>query len=305
MAPPSPRAIRVGTRSSRLALLQTGLFLEALRRARPGVKAEVVGVQTRADKFAERSILELGTGVFVRELDDRVLTGDLDAAVHSLKDVPTDLPAGLAVAAVLPRGPRHDLFLSRAAGLRDLPAGAVVGTSSVRRRAQVLRERPDLQVREVRGNIETRLGLVARGDYGATVLSAAAIERLSIDPAPLRAVRLDPGVFVPAAGQGAVAVVARAGSEWCDALAPLDDPAARAETGLEREVLRGLGAGCIAPVGVSAATSGRTLHIAAEVLSSDGSRAASFRGEVGDARRVVEALREQGAEELIHEARKA
>lgn len=301
MPPPSPRAIRVGTRSSRLALLQTQLFLGALGRARPGVKAEVVKVQTRADKFTERSILELGTGVFVRELDDRVLTGELDGAVHSLKDIPTDLPAGLAIAAVLPRGPRHDLLLSHGSGLRDLPEGASVGTSSARRRAQLLRERPDLQVREIRGNIETRLGKVARGDYGATVLSAAAIERLSIDPAPLLAVRLD---HIPAAGQGAVAVVARAGSEW---FARLDDPAARAETDLEREVLRGVGAGCIAPVGVSAVAAGRRLRVAAEVLSPDGSRAASFRGEVefSGARRVVEALREQGAEELIHEARKA
>ncbi len=301
MVPPSPRSIRIGTRSSRLALLQTQLLLDALGRARPGVKAEVVKIQTRADKFAERSILELGTGVFVRELDDRVLAGELDGAVHSLKDVPTDLPAGLAIAAVLPRGPRHDLLLSRGTGLRDLPEGAAVGTSSARRRAQLLRERPDLRVREIRGNIETRLGKVARGECDATVLSAVAIERLSIDPAPLLAVRLD---HIPAAGQGAVAVVARAGSER---FAKLDDPAARAETDLEREVLRGVGAGCIAPVGVSAVAVRNRLRVAAEVLSPDGSRAASFRGEVefSGARRVVEALREQGAEELIHEARKA
>lgn len=304
-----PRRIRVGTRGSRLALLQTEMFLKVLRRSEPGVEAEIVKIQTRADRFAERSIHELGTGVFVGEIDDRVLAGDLDAAVHSLKDVPTEIPEGLAVAAVLPRGPRHDLLLSpKSGGLRELPKGAAVGTSSVRRRSQLLRARPDLQIREIRGNIETRLRKVAGGDYGATVLSATALERLGLDPAPLRSAPLDPAVFVPAAGQGAVAVVTQAGSEWYERLIPLNDPATRAETDLEREVLRGVGAGCIAPVGVSAVASAGRLRVAAEVLARDGSRAASFRGTVepgpAGARRVVEALRAQGAERLVHEARK-
>jgi hydroxymethylbilane synthase len=298
----------VGTRGSPLALLQAEVLLRALGRL--GAEAEVVKVRTRADRFADRPIHELGTGVFVREIDDRVLSGELDAAVHSLKDVPTEIPEGLAIAAVLPRGLRHDLLLGPGrGGLKGLPRRAGVGTSSVRRRAQLLRARPDLEVRPIRGNIGTRLRRVEEGEYDATVLSAAALERLGTDPAPLRAEPLDPDLFVPAAGQGAVAVVARAGSEWCERLVALNDPAARAETDLEREVLRGVGAGCIAPVGVLARRSraGR-LRVAAEVLAADGSRAASFRGEVGagpaGARRVVEALRRQGAEELIDEARK-
>lgn len=304
------RRVRIGTRGSLLARLQTRLLLDALRGVVPGMEAEVVEVETRADRFTSRPIHELGTGVFVRELDDRVLSGELDAAVHSLKDVPTDLPAGLVLAAVLPRGPRHDLLLAPGpGGLRRLPEGAAVGTSSARRRAQLLRERPDLRVRPIRGNIGTRLRKVREGEYVATLLSAAAIERLRIDPAPLRATRLDPGRFIPAAGQGAVAAVARAGSEFCRRLRAINDPKTRAECDLERGVLRGVGAGCIAPVGISAEALRGRLRVAAEVLSPDGSRTASFRGVVERGargiRKVVEALREQGAEELIDESRRA
>lgn len=315
-----PRSIRVGTRSSRLALLQAEGFLRALREACPGVEAEVVGVETRADRFVHRRIHELGTGVFVKEIDDRVLSGELDAAVHSLKDVPTELPEGLAITAVLPRGPRHDLLISTAeGGLGGLPRSATVGTSSVRRRAQLLRARPDLRPVEMRGNIETRLRKVANGECGAAVLSAAAIERLGLLPpgGPARATGvgreglvvspLDPDRFVPAPGQGAIAIAARAGSPWTEPLARVDDPTARAETDLERGVLRELGAGCIAPVAVSAVSRDGRLEVRAEVLAPDGSRSATFRGEAEPGpqgiRRVAEALRRQGAEELIHGAR--
>ena len=291
---------RLGTRGSLLALAQANAVAERLR-AR-GEPVEVVSIRTEGDRLLEARLATLGgKGLFVREIEQALLAGTIDCAVHSLKDLPAELPAGLTLAAFPRRGPAGDVIVTRGGGgLDDLPAGAVVGTSSPRRRALVLALRPDVSVEPVRGNVDTRLRKLAGGDWDAVILAAAGLSRLGLTPAHARA--LDPEVFVPAVGQGILAVEARAADgRTRELLAALDDGPTRACAVAERAYLRRLGASCNSPMAAHARLDGGRLGMDALVASEDGTQV--LRGRDGGApedaerigRRLAEALLARGA----------
>jgi hydroxymethylbilane synthase len=305
--------VRIGTRASQLALWQAGHVrarLEALTGAPP---VELVHIRTRGDGQADVPLWQAGgRAFFTREIDEALLTGEVDVAVHSLKDLPTQLDAGLVLAATLPRGDARDALVSRAGGaLRDLPRGARIGTSSLRRRAFLARARPDAVLLELRGNVPTRLERLRRGDYDAVILAAAGLERLGLKSEITE--YLPPEEFPPAVSQGVIGVCARADDaptlRW---LAPLDDLHSRVATCAERALLRGIEGGCQVPVGVLTAIKGGQLYLEASVCTLDGTRLLQASGSadadplpaalgaaVALGERVAGQLLAQGAAELI------
>ncbi len=249
------RTLRVGTRTSALALRQTGLVVEALRAARPGLEVEVVRVVTRGDRTQASGVPlpEIGTkGLFTAELEQGLRAGSIDLAVHSLKDLPTEEPAGVTIGAVcLREDPRDALVTRGGATLASLPSGATVGTSSVRRAAQLLAARPDLRVVPVRGNVDTRVRKVRDGELDAAVLALAGLLRLGLDGDVGEVLPLE--LMLPAPGQGALAVQCRADERrTLEALAAIDDAGARDAVTAERAFLRDVDGGCSAPVGAYA-----------------------------------------------------
>lgn len=261
--------LRLATRGSRLALVQARLAAEALCAAAPGLDAEVVEVRTEGDERPEPLQALGGRGVFTKEVDEAVLAGRADAAVHSCKDMPTRLHEDLVLAALLPRGPAHDALLG-AAGLEALPRGARVGTGSPRRTAQLLRRRPDVVPVPLRGNVPTRVARLDE-DCDAVVLAAAGLQRLGLGRA---GAALPLEEFPTAPGQGAIALTAIRGSDAARLAARADDAATRACIEVERAVLRALGAGCTTPMGCSAWREGASTRVVAEVLAPDGQRLA-------------------------------
>jgi len=242
------RPLRIGTRGSLLARTQTAWVADGLRAAGTDVEVEVVS--TRGDERHDLPVSRLGgDGVFVRELEQALLEGRIDAAVHSLKDLPTADTPGLVIGCVPRRATAFDAVVGRTAdSLEALPAGAVVGTSSIRRVAQVRRLRPDLVVRPLRGNVDTRLRRLDAGDYDALIVAAAGLERLGL--ADRITALLQPPAFWPAVGQGALAVQIRSDDSGSRAaVVVLEDPATRAAVVAERRMLAGLAGGCLAPVG--------------------------------------------------------
>lgn len=308
--------MKVGTRRSALALAQTELVATALRDN--GHDVELVEVVTQGDRSAE-ALQDIvgqqmgGTGVFVTELRDRLRRGDVDVAVHSLKDLPTMPADDLVVAAVPPRADPRDALVTRD-GMRldQLPAGSRVGTGSPRRAAQLRGLGFDLDVVPIRGNVDTRLRKVADGEYDAVVVAAAGLARLGrLDEA---SELLDPGQMLPAPGQGALAVECRAGdTELATALGKLlDDPLSRAAVTAERTLLAALEAGCTAPVGALAdigldESGNDELYLRAIVVAVDGSRAVrlSTTGPLADGERLGQRLAadllDAGAASLIGE----
>jgi len=262
----------IGSRGSPLALRQTEIVRERL--ALLGVQTEIQRVKTSGDVFLDKPLHQLsGAGVFVAEIDERMLCGEIDLAVHSMKDLPTKRPEELTVSAVLKRDSPYDILLSRERGreLEELGEGAVVGTSSMRRTAQLRRERPDLVVKSLRGNLQTRLRKLSQGDYDAIVLAEAGLQRMGLK---LDCRRLDGERFVPSANQGTIIVVAKKGTEGESLSRMLDDAPARRETMIERRILETVGGGCVVPMAVHAmadADRGRA-RVLAEVLSLDGRR---------------------------------
>ncbi len=239
-----------------------------------GVDTQIQRVKTSGDVFLDKPLHQLtGVGVFVAEIDERMIRGEIDLAVHSMKDLPTKRPEELTVSAVLKRDSPYDILLSRDGGqrLEDLRDGAIVGTSSMRRTAQLLRKRPDLAVKSLRGNLQTRLRKLNQGDYDAIVLAEAGLQRMGLD---LGYERLDIESFVPSANQGTIIVVAKRGTAAESYSRMLDDAAARRETMIERRILETVGGGCVVPVAVHAiADSGSfRARVLAEVLSLDGRR---------------------------------
>lgn len=238
--------LRLGTRGSALALAQARGVAEALG------GAEIVPIRTSGDERRG------GAGPappgdksrFVREIERALLDGEIDLAVHSAKDLPAELPEGLEIAAVPAREDPADAWVGGAGSLDEVPAGARVGTSSLRRRAQLLAARPDLEVAELRGNVDTRLRRLAEGELDAVVLAAAGLRRLAREPEI--SFRLDPDLMTPAPGQGALAIEARAGEGPSEAAAALTEATALAELTAERAVVAALGASCHTPVGVGA-----------------------------------------------------
>jgi hydroxymethylbilane synthase len=273
---PPVRPLRIGTRGSPMALHQAGLVRERLSCAHPALAAgpaiEIVAIRTTGDHVQDRRLAEIGgKGLFAKEIDEALIAGRIDIAVHSLKDLETKLPDGIEIAAVLPRDDPRDAFLSsRAARLVELPAGAVVGTSSLRRQAQLLRRRPDLKIVPLRGNANTRIRKLEMGEVDATLLALCGLQRLGL--AYLAREILPTEMMLPAVGQGALAVCRRAGDDAMHRLsAPLDDPASAACARAERAMLTVLDGSCHTPIAALAEIADGRLKIEGRLLTADGS----------------------------------
>jgi hydroxymethylbilane synthase len=257
----SGRRLTIATRESRLALWQAR-HVQALLADRFGIEVELLGMTTRGDQILDRALSKVGgKGLFVKELEVALEEGRADLAVHSLKDVPMDLPEGFALAAVLEREDPRDAFVSpRHASLDALPQGACVGTSSLRRVVQIAARRPDLRIEPLRGNLDTRLRKLDDGEYDAIVLAAAGLMRLGLSER-IRA-RFDAGQMLPAAGQGALGIEVRASDTALrDALGTLVDRPAWLAVHAERAVSRGLGGSCSLPLAAHATWDGATLRL--------------------------------------------
>lgn len=266
------RTIRIGTRGSLLARTQTNLVVERIRLLNPGIDVVVEVIQTTGDMRRDVPFMQIGTkGMFVKEIEQALLEGTIDVGVHSLKDMPSELPDGLDLACVPAReDPRDALSTRTGALLADLPHGAVVGTSSLRRQAMLRAVRPDFDLRELRGNLDTRLRKLEEGQYDAIVLACAGLNRLGL--ADRITERLEPNVCVPAAGQGALALETRTGDvKTLAALAPLHDSGAADEVAAERAFLAELGGGCTVPAGALATARGEALEMIAALAAPDGS----------------------------------
>jgi hydroxymethylbilane synthase len=294
--------IRIGTRGSVLALWQAEHVKARLEGL--GRKVELRVITTTGDRVLDRRLEAVGgKGAFLKEIEDAMLAGEVDLAVHSLKDVPTALPEGLVLCAMLERAdPRDALLAASGGGLRDLPQGARVGTTSLRRRAQLLAARPDLAVSDLRGNVDTRIRRLREGAFDAIVLAMAGLGRLGRTAEVTEA--LDPGVMLPAPGQGAIALECRADAPAvAEAAAPLaHEPTARA-VAAERALLAALGGGCNVPLGAYAETDGRDLWLRALVAEGEGRRIVRAEGRGAGAedlgRRVAEDLLTHGAGALL------
>jgi hydroxymethylbilane synthase len=289
--------IRIGTRGSKLALAQTTLVIEALGAAHPGLDVELCIIQTEGDRRRRASLLAIGgQGVFTRELEVVLLDGEIDVAVHSLKDLPSTLPEGLVLAATPPReDPRDVLVTQDGTTLDELPEGTVVGTGSLRRRTQLLRLRPDLQMKDIRGNVDTRLAKLDMGEYDAIVLAAAGLSRLGA-LGRVKAEVLAREAMLPAPAQGILGLECRADdTPTREALATLNHAPTFVSATAERAVLSHFGIGCRLPVAALAETEGDTLRLRARVLSADGRIAydAETRGPWTDAERLGEAATRQ------------
>lgn len=260
---------RIGSRGSALALWQANFVREKL--AALAVQAEIVVIKTSGDQFQQAEIAKIGVkGVFIKEIEEALLEGRVDVAVHSMKDVPTAVPVGLAFPAISKRGDPRDCLVSRnSAGLDQLPRGARVGTSSVRRQAQLRHVRPDLQFCELRGNVDTRLRKLEEGQYDAIVLAKAGLDRLGCSDRITEV--LSPDICLPAVGQGALGVEARAeDQDRMGRLAPLDDQETRVAVTAERALLDVLEGGCQLPLGAWARMEGGSLILDGAVFSLDG-----------------------------------
>jgi len=261
--------LRIGSRGSQLALWQAN-HIRALLRER-GHDVEIEIIPTTGDKILDVALAKVGTkGMFTKEIEEALAGGRIDLAVHSLKDLPTELYSGFEIAAIPKReDPRDVLCSSKYRSIEELPSRARVGTSSLRREAQLRAIRPDLDIRFLRGNVDTRLRKLGAGDYDAIILAAAGLNRLGKIEFVKQNIPED--VMCPAAGQGALAIEVRAGdSNTRSAMAFLDDVAARAATTCERALLNKMGGGCQVPIGALAEIRGARLHLQAVVARPDG-----------------------------------
>ncbi len=259
----------IGTRGSDLAVAQTKTIERLLSEI--GVNTTRKIIKTSGDTFTDRPLHEVaGVGAFVRELDDRMLSGEIDISVHSMKDLPTMRPQELSTSAVLKRDSPYDVLLTvDGSRLEELPEEAVIGTTSMRRRAQTLRFRPDLHVQDLRGNINTRIRKLKEGLYDGILLAEAGIQRMGWE---MNVQRLDPQFFCPSANQGTIAVVTPAGTEAEEVTSNLDHQQTRIETEIERIVTADVEGGCTAPIGSFAQFINEDeISIRSEVLALDGS----------------------------------
>ena len=289
----------IATRGSRLALWQANHVKDSLEAAHPGLAVELNVIKTKGDIILDVPLAKVGgKGLFVKEIEEALLSGAADIAVHSMKDVPMELPEGLVLGIVPEREDPTDLFLSvKYESLEDLPAGAVVGTSSLRRQAQVLALRPDLKVESLRGNVDTRLRKAFGDEYDGAILAAAGLERMGESEKIACLIPCD--VMVPAAGQGAVGVEIRADDEPTARLVALvsDEPTVRCVSA-ERFVLASLGGSCKVPMGVYAREEQGRLVMDAIVLSLDGSRIARSHCTAADGASPLE-LAQHMVDELV------
>jgi porphobilinogen deaminase len=300
----TPNTLRIATRKSALALWQAEHVAALLRAAHPGLAVELVPLSTRGDEILDQPLATIGgKGLFLKELEVAMLEGRADLAVHSLKDVPAELEPGFALPAILPRADAADAFVSNDhAGLAALPPGAKVGTSSLRRQAQLRALRPDLELLDLRGNVGTRLAKLDAGRYDAIVLACAGLERLGL-AARIRS-RLAAPDWLPAPGQAAIAIEARADQPATLALlAVLDDADTRQEVGAERAMNQALGGSCTVPVGAWCTLTERGLHLRGLVGDAASGRLLHAQADGTDAaalgQAVAQALFAQGAAEFL------
>lgn len=261
--------LRIGSRGSQLALWQANHIAARLRER--GDEVDIQVIHTTGDKILDVALSKVGAkGMFTKEIEDALASEQIDLAVHSLKDLPTELAAQFEIAAIPSReDPRDALCSAKYSTIEDLPPNAKVGTSSLRREAQLRAVRPDLVIHALRGNVDTRLRKLEAGDYDAIILALSGLRRLGRTELVRQIMPIE--IMCPAAGQGALAIEICASDDAVrSALAFLDDKAARSETECERALLKTLGGGCQVPVGASAKFSGNTLHLEAVVASPDG-----------------------------------
>jgi hydroxymethylbilane synthase len=263
--------LRIGSRGSQLALWQAHHIRDLLQARGHQVELEII--KTTGDKILDVALAKVGTkGMFTKEIEEALAAGRVDLAVHSLKDLPTELAPGFEIAAITARENPRDVFCSRDyASIATLPHAARVGTSSLRRQAQLKALRPDLQIHPLRGNVDTRLRKLAEGEYDAIILAAAGLNRLGKTELVKQVIPAD--IMCPAAGQGALGIEIRTGdAETRQHLAFLDDPAARASTTCERALLNKLGGGCQVPIGAFAEVRDGRVSLSAIVAHPDGSK---------------------------------
>lgn len=306
MNAPSPTRLVIASRESRLAMWQAENVRDRLTRLYPDAEVVIQGMTTRGDQILDRSLSKVGgKGLFVKELEVAMAEGRADLAVHSLKDVPMELPEGFILPTILEREDPRDAFVSNTYDrLESLPAGAVVGTSSLRRQALLSLRFPDLVIKPLRGNLDTRLGKLDSGEYAAIILAAAGLKRLGL----VQRIRcyLPPEHSLPAPGQGAMAIEIPEGRKdllaW---LAPLNHPETAAMVTAERMVSRLFGGSCQIPLAAYATVSAGGLNLRALIATPDGSRVAKaeVNGSVSQpetlGRQVASLLREQGADAIL------
>ena len=305
------KTIRVGTRGSRLAIAQTEMALIALRQVHPNVRFEVISISTRGD-VDKRPLFSLDDkGIFEKEVNEAVKQGEVDFAVHSLKDIPSDLSDDLSVACIPKRARPNDVLVTNnGQKLKDLVPGSVVGTSSLRRAVQLTKTRPDLNIRPIRGNVETRVKKVISGEYDAAVLAEAGLSRLGMKDVIIQ--RFGIRDFVPAPGQGAIAIVCRRDQAvLAGMLRQIEDRRSRIAVSSERALSRKIEGGCRFPLGAVAITNGDQITLYASVFSADGKQSIHLK-KVGRASKpeelghlVANKLVEQGAMDLAEGWRRA
>ena len=293
------------TRPSALARWQTHWVIQALRQAWPDLECREEIITTKGDRVLDRPLPEIGgKGLFTQELEAELLSGRVQAAVHSLKDLPVENPPGLVIGAIPARAEARDVLISaQDYNLDTLPEGARLGTSSLRRAAQLLDYRPDLSILTLRGNVDTRLRKAREGQYEAIVLAGAGVTRLGLEAAVTQWLPLE--VMLPAPGQGALAVQCRADDpETLRLLAAIEDETTRLATRAERAFLQGLGGGCSLPIAAFAILAGDEIDLRGMAASADGKRVVRVHGQGPEPEalgmHLAETALEQGAGELIH-----
>ena len=293
--------IVIGTRGSKLALWQTNWVKAELEKHHAGIQVEIQIISTKGDRVLDVSLPKLGEqgkGLFTKELEEAISERRVDIAVHSLKDLPTELPAGLHIGAVCEREDVRDALVARDGvnSFDDLPRGAVLGTSSLRRQAQICAARPDLVIKPVRGNVDTRLRKLDSGEFDALVLAAAGLHRLGFEGRITE--HLSEELVLPAVGQGALAIETRSDDpEVNDIVQALEHKTTRLACDAERAFLKGLGGGCLVPIAGRARVQADTLNITGLVASPDGSEL--VRGHRSGAMNDAESIGQQLADELI------
>ncbi|HGS4829740.1 TPA: hydroxymethylbilane synthase [Vibrio cholerae] len=295
--------IRIATRQSPLALWQANYVKDALMAAHPGLQVELVTMVTRGDVILDTPLAKVGgKGLFVKELEIAMLEGRADLAVHSMKDVPVDFPDGLGLVTICEREDPRDAFVSNTyAKIEDLPSGAIVGTCSLRRQCQLKAARPDLVIKELRGNVGTRLSKLDAGEYDAIILAAAGLKRLELE-SRIRSF-IEPEQSLPAVGQGAVGIECRVNDQRVRALlAPLNHADTAVRVRCERAMNLTLQGGCQVPIGSYALLEGNTIWLRALVGEPDGSQI--VRGEIRGPRTQAEQLGITLAEQLLSQGAK-
>lgn len=302
----APTKLIIASRESRLAMWQAENVRDRLRALYPSCDVQILGMTTRGDQILDRALSKVGgKGLFVKELEVAMEEGRADLAVHSLKDVPMELPEGFSLAAILQREDPRDAFVSNQYGsLAELPAGAIVGTSSLRRQALISARFPHLIIKPLRGNLDTRLRKLDDGEYAAIILAAAGLKRLGL-PERIKAF-LEPTESLPAAGQGAMAIeILSARQDLFDALAPLNDLSSSQAVSAERTVSKAFGGSCQIPLAAFAQINDGQMYLRAMVATPDGSQScqAEVHGKAEDFNelglQVVASLRAQNADAIL------